>query len=424
LDRLRRAAAFDERSRLFYVAVTRAKHHLTVMLPTPVEDAPFSADEEPVAVRRGDRGCLDLSRIPSTADGAVIEPPRPIPPRPSGLLGRDSTALEIAPAIRDATIVHPRTSFTAITRAMSIPGAVTTDELPRVDDEFVGERPAEGTVDPSGSVDLPLWPLPAGRLFGIALHSILEHVSADESVPIADRVGESVRRHASPNLLARHERALVEGLVQVLETPLGRSWDDVRLCDLRPSQRVNEMRFNAGLAESSVPVAVLGEHLAGALAVDDPLRSYAVDLASLAPQVDVRGVLNGSVDTMLWLPVGGEDRLVICDYKSNRISQPDHLAPVDRYSPSRLVDEMAHHHYPLQALLYGIAAFRYLRWRTGDAARSDRMVGGYAYLFVRGMFGAVTPSDAHGRYGVASWSSDPYPGLWNRLSDLLAGVRQ
>jgi len=49
-------------------------------------------------------------------------------------------------------------------------------------------------------------------------------------------------------------------------------------------------------------------------------------------------------------------------------------------------------------------------------------VGGFAYLFVRGMVGAATPTDDHGRYGVASWTSDPYPGLWRGLSDLLGGV--
>jgi exodeoxyribonuclease V beta subunit len=423
IDRLRRTATFDERSRLFYVAATRAKHHLTVMVPTAAEGKPFSLNDKPVAVRDGDRGCLNLSRIPSTDGMAVIEPPRPLPARPSMPHRTAPPSLEVAAATRVASIVHPRTSFTAITNAMSQPGAVVPDELPRVDDEQVGQS-AEASVDPAGSLDLPLWPLPAGRLFGIALHSILEHVSEDESIPLADRVGESVRRHASPSLLARHEQALVEGLVQVLETPLGTSWDEIRLCDLRPSQRVNEMRFHAGLTELSVPLSGLGEHLASVLAADDPLRPYAVELASVAPQVDFRGVLNGSVDTMLWLPVRGEDRLVICDYKSNRISQPDDLAPIDRYSPVRLRDEMAHHHYPLQALLYGVAAFRYLRWRTGDTARADRMVGGYAYLFVRGMIGAATPAGDHGRHGVASWSSDPYPGLWHGLSDLLGGVRR
>lgn len=421
LERLRRRATFDERSRLFYVAVTRAKHHLTVMVPSAAEGKPFPADDAPVAVRDGNRGCLDLSKVSATDGGAVVELPRSLPASASPLMRRNPMDLEVAAAVRAVSIVHPRTSFTGITKALSqpVPGAVV-DELPRVDDEQVGE-PVPGLADSARAPELPLWPLPAGRQFGIALHSILEHV-APEGAPLVDRVGESVRRHASPSLLARHEQALVEGLVQVLETPLGPSWDDVRLCDLESAQRVNEMRFHAGLAEASVPVAALGEHLAGVLADDDPLSPYAVELAGTASGVELRGVLNGSIDTMLWLPVRGDDRLVVCDYKSNRIAQPDHLAPLERYSPVRLRDEMAHHQYPLQALLYGVAAFRYLRWRTGDEDRADRTVGGFAYLFVRGMVGAATPSDDHGRYGVASWTSDPYPGLWRRLSDLLGGV--
>ena len=424
LDRIRKKSAFDERSRLFYVAVTRAKHHLTVAIPVPAPDAVFREGEGEVAIRTGDRGCLDLARLTELRGTVVRRPGRDLPDPMDRPPGDDVPELTIAPSGRSVSVVHPRTSFTAITRAMSQQSSVAVDELPRVDDELVGEASQSAEVDPQGMVELPLWPLPAGRHFGIAVHAILEHVPTDADLPLQERVRESVLRYASPRLISRHGDLLVDGLCRVLETPLGESWEDVRLCDLEPSQRVNEMRFNAGLSESSVPVAVLGEHLTGVLAVDDPLRAYAVDLASLAPQVDVRGVLNGSIDTMLWLPVRGEDRLVICDYKSNRISQPDHLAPIDRYSPLRLRDEMAHHHYPLQALLYGVAAFRYLRWRTGDAVRADRMVGGYAYLFVRGMVGAGTPADSNGRYGVASWSSDPYPGLWSELSGLLAGVRQ
>jgi exodeoxyribonuclease V beta subunit len=392
------------------------------MVPVPSGGEPFAADDRPVAVRDGDRGCLDLSRVPLTDGKAVIEPPRELPSRQLAPHRADPPVLEVAAASRVASIVHPRTSFTAIAEAIFRPGEIVVDQLPRVDDEQIGE-PVEGSVDPDGELNLPLWPLPAGRLFGIALHSILEHVSAEPGIPLADRVGESVRLHASPGLLARHEQDLVEGLVQVLETPLGPSWDDVRLCDLGPAQRVNEVRFHAGLTSGSVPLSVLGDHVAGRLAVDDPLRPYAEELATVASGADLRGMLNGSVDTMLWLPVRGEDRLVICDYKSNRVAQPDDLAPIDRYSPERLRVEMRHHHYPLQALLYGVAAYRYLRWRTGDAARADRMVGGYAYLFVRGMVGAATPVDDHGRYGVSSWSSARYPDFWRGLSDLLGGVR-
>lgn len=421
VDRLRRKATFDERSRLFYVAVTRAKHHLTVVVPGEPEAGGFKPDDVPVAVRRDNRGCVDPSRVGDTDGRAVREVPRSLPRIAARSEGDPAPVLDVAPSTRTASITQPRTSFTSITRSMSRMGSTVLDELPRVDDEQVGE-PAGALVDPRRTTDLPLWPLPAGRQFGIALHSILEHVAHGGS-PLSERVRDAVRGHASPGFLSRHEDALVDGLTRVLETPLGASWDDARLCDLDPSRRLNELRFNAGLSTEPLQVAALGRHLASRLTSDDPLRPYVAELASTREEIEICGVLNGSVDTMLWLPVRGEDRLVICDYKSNRIAQPDDLEPIDRYSPARLRDEMAHHHYPLQALLYGVAAFRYLRWRTGDASRADWMVGGYAYLFVRGMVGASTPSDRGGRYGVASWSSDSYPGLWRELSDLLGGVR-
>ena len=47
-------------------------------------------------------------------------------------------------------------------------------------------------------------------------------------------------------------------------------------------------------------------------------------------------------------------------------------------------------HYPLQALLYGVALHRFLRWRLPDYD-PERHLGGALYLFVRGMCGPATP---------------------------------
>ena len=53
---------------------------------------------------------------------------------------------------------------------------------------------------------------------------------------------------------------------------------------------------------------------------------------------------------------------------------------------------MAHHHYPLQALLYSVALHRYLRWRMADY-HPDRHLGPIGgYLFLRGMVGPTTPA--------------------------------
>jgi exodeoxyribonuclease V beta subunit len=75
---------------------------------------------------------------------------------------------------------------------------------------------------------------------------------------------------------------------------------------------------------------------------------------------------------------------------------------------------MADAHYPLQALLYGVALHRFLRWRLPDYS-PERHLGGTLYLFVRGMCGPATPAS-----GVFGWA--PRPALTVALSDLLHGA--
>jgi len=426
VDRLRRASALDEKSRLFYVAVTRAKHHLTVLVPRAFGGGqdPQGRLDVPVSVRDADdgRGCLNLDNMHDLADYAVIETVPALAPRSSSPTRPPVPDLVVAPSQRHVEIVQPRTSFTAVTRPISRHGSVVhDDELPRVDDERIGDRPPSVTTADTVVMEMPLWSLPAGRHMGNAIHLVLEHAS-----PIPDGLESSIRRAVdrlvSPGMRVHHGESLVRGLVAAMETPIGDAWDDVRLCDVDPDRRVAEMRFNAGLANERVTLPRLGSFLASLLDVDDPLLGYARDLEGIVGAGDLRGILNGSIDALLRLSVRGEERVIICDYKSNRLAQPEGVEPLMRYAPAHLTREMASHHYPLQALLYGVAAFRHLRWRTGDAARADRMVGGFAYFFVRGMVGAATPVDRDGRYGVASWSSDRYPGFWRGLSDVLGGV--
>ncbi|MBM5801903.1 MAG: hypothetical protein FJ077_13990, partial [Cyanobacteria bacterium K_DeepCast_35m_m2_023] len=52
-------------------------------------------------------------------------------------------------------------------------------------------------------------------------------------------------------------------------------------------------------------------------------------------------------------------------------------------------------HYPLQAHLYLVALHRYLRWRLPGYA-PEQHLGGYAYVFVRGVQGAGAPDPAPG----------------------------
>jgi exodeoxyribonuclease V beta subunit len=94
---------------------------------------------------------------------------------------------------------------------------------------------------------------------------------------------------------------------------------------------------------------------------------------------------------------------VVVDYKTNRLHRPGALHPLAEYRPDRLVAAMTHSHYPLQALLYSVAVHRYLGWRLGAAYDPHRHLGGIAYLFVRGMVGADTPTVDGDPHGVFSW---------------------
>jgi exodeoxyribonuclease V beta subunit len=80
--------------------------------------------------------------------------------------------------------------------------------------------------------------------------------------------------------------------------------------------------------------------------------------------------------------------------------------------------------HPLQALVYGTAVWRLLRWRLGSRKPAGwdpgECIAGIVYGFVRGMKGPDTPEDATGgRYGVFTWQ--PPSAIWSRLSRLFAG---
>ena len=79
---------------------------------------------------------------------------------------------------------------------------------------------------------------------------------------------------------------------------------------------------------------------------------------------------------------------------------------------------MAHHHYPLQALLYLVALHRYLRWRL-PGYDPDRHLGGGLYLFVRGMAGPTAPVVDGRPCGVLAWR--PPTAVVVGLSALLEG---
>ena len=212
--------------------------------------------------------------------------------------------------------------------------------------------------------------LRAGTEFGTFVHAVLERTdfrAADLDGAIDAAVEEELRRSgASPDLLAppgTDGRALlVAGLRDTVETPLGPLFDTGRLADLDIRDRLDELSFDmrVGGAGRHPEVSELGAVVLRHLPQGHPLHPWAGSLAAGALDVRLAGYLTGSIDLVARL---APDRFVVADYKSNQLTrwgaEPD---PSD-YDTAHLAGAMAEHHYPLQALLYGVALHRYLRSR-------------------------------------------------------------
>jgi len=286
----------------------------------------------------------------------------------------------------------------------------------------------------------PMAGLPGGTAFGTLVHAILEAVDTS-AVDLRAELGARCRDAVGTRVAWVAPEVLADTLVTVLETPLtvdvpananadtaadtadgdaaaaatDAAADDAgstngaaprlfRLCDIAPADRLCELAFELPLAggdlgrdpagtspRTGATLHEVAELIRVHLPVDDPLAPYPDLLESLTPQA-LRGYLTGSIDTLL--RVHGTHLVV--DYKTNRLG--DDLAD---YAPDQLAGAMLRAHYPLQALLYSVAAHRFLRWRL-PGYDVDTHLGGVRYLFVRGMAGDAAAPPATGVSSAAS----------------------
>ena len=248
----------------------------------------------------------------------------------------------------------------------------------------------------------------AGTTFGTFVHSVLERLDFTSPSLTAD-LRETVLAHASHDGLKIDVEAVVRGLVEAIRTPLGPLFSGRSLADISPRDRLAELTFDMPIAAAlaspagRAPARAIAEILLRTLSPDDPIRSFATELAGQTTDLEIAGWMNGSIDGVLRIPHADHHRYVVIDYKTNRLHVPGAGDPLAAYHPQLLVAAMAHHRYPLQALLYSVAVHRYLRWRLGDAYDPDLHLGGVAYLFVRGMAGPRTPTVNGVAHGVFSW---------------------
>jgi exodeoxyribonuclease V beta subunit len=290
-------------------------------------------------------------------------------------------------------------------------GRDTTDpvaELPSEQGlESVLESVAESVAEELGDAERqgPLAQFPRGTGPGEALHRMLERLDYNQSVLAAEPQALIFQELARAGLASDLAETLSEGLERLRHTPFGGPLGSFSLADLEPASWLNEMNFDLPLAVSR-PGFLADRHAPGAGgAGQEPPRlrsgglarcfrqhpgglfgsAYASRLESLT--IASRGFLTGSID--LVFRQGG--RWWVLDWKSNWLGERDAAGSAIacgplHYGQAAMAELMAASHYPLQAHLYLVALHRYLRWRLPGYS-PERHLGGYAYVFLRGLPG-------------------------------------
>lgn len=427
-----------EELRLAYVAMTRARHQLVLWwvpgwdshksalasllfshrspggLDKVPEDAPARTAVEELAA-----SARDVIRIEDSAPPTDVDV---LPPRP-----RDHIDLDRRHFDRDIDRVWRRTSYSALTAAAhDAHVAGTTSSAPEhseqgLEDEWMPDDAVATPLEDAAleerlrAVPSVFGDLGGGTRFGTLVHAVLEHVDFT-----ADDLEAAVRSSLLSQYLGGHEDldvdAVVAGLVAAVRTPLGSLADGRALADIGRSDRMDEMHFELPLVGGDVAngvltmdaiAAVVSRHLGD----DDMLAGYGDLLADPILATETRGYLSGAIDVVMHV----DGRYVIVDHKSNWLGVEGETLSAWHYRADAMRDAMVRSHYPLQALIYGVALHRYLRWRLADYDPA-RHLGGVLYLFLRGMTGPDAPTTEPMPCGVFSWM--PAPELLTDLSDV------
>jgi len=398
-----------EESRLLYVALTRAQHHLVVWWVENhlrIRDAKLTEllnrdGQTPETLAATSNGRIEVT--------TVTEPPPSESYRPSP---REPATLQHARWARDTDQTWRRVSFSSLSADQPLAVVEERTEHPLRSDE------AESPVDeepPAPTALLPMADLPAGARFGTLVHDLLERLrfdAADLEAELA-ALAEVELRTAGWDFAPE---ALAVGVAAAVATPLGPEPDAVALADLDGARLLRELVFELPVRTGAEAMTLgdIGRVMDRHLEPGDPYRDFVTETMA-RPFQPFRGYLSGAVDLVAVLP--GE-RYVVMDYKSNYLPVLGAVPGPADYGPAALAAEMNSHRYVLQATLYQVALHRYLQWRLPGYDPATHL-GGSMYLFIRGMIGPDTPVVAGERCGVARWR--PPAEMIVALSRLLAG---
>ena len=391
-----------EAERLAYVACTRARHLLVLGWPTEQEAEAGNPLSAWLTEPGGDR---DLPLHPINLDAVSLPQTWQPPPRTGALsLGpRPQRSLDSrwGRASYSAWAHSQREQPPEMREDGRDTDALSSDQTETSSSEDSAESSAQTSPDVNAAANDQEWkrlgPLanfPRGAGPGDALHKILEQIDyqqlarGDHNTCRRVIASELPRAGLDPEL----NDSLLEALIELVQTPLGGELGTCRLGDLNSGDWLNEMNFDLPLASSegqnhhlvrsSGLARVFNEHRGGLFNASYSQELSQLDFAS-------RGFLTGSIDLVFrW-----QQRWWVADWKSNWLGERDSQGAVQQcgplnYSQDAMKRLMVTNHYPLQAHLYAVALHRYLQWRLPNYTPEEHL-GGYAYVFLRGVPGAI-----------------------------------
>jgi len=395
----------DERFRLLYVVLTRARYACHVYaLSTSRSYGSRKSDTDP------ERAPLDCM-IERFLDGATVPP---VIDYVQWSVGRWSwphdnwrpprTAPHAAPSVLAAPPNPPfeaTWSFSALLQgrvSVAVEEAAASDETAEAVVDAIDDNGGIAIADEheAGPEHAQLaWLAPiAGPDFGNAVHAMFERREIGK--PMRDQLalierclraeGVGLRGIALDDLV----RHLAARLQATLDAPLLPGAGAPTLGALPASVMCAEMPFEFALGEVS-------------------LRRLR-EICNFVPPTNaqrLRGLMTGKID----LVFEHAGRFHVLDYKSNRLGTATRLSD---YAAPQLERAMADDHYRFQALLYTVAVDRFLRQRIAGYRR-DRL-GEAIYLFVRAV--GIAP-DVAPRAGI--WTQRFDDALIDAVDAVLAG---
>jgi exodeoxyribonuclease V beta subunit len=395
-----KAEDLDDLRRLIYVALTRARHQLTVWWASTqgahkgalgsvlfkessdLKDTQFTDDVVEAALdawKKAGKRNIGVTKLNFDAELVEVTNTAKVEPL-------NAAALNIS-AVQPNDYEWARWSFSSINK----------------DQHSAREESPKGGTDESHD-DEQGTPAPVGALggfvgsadFGTYLHEVMEHVdfaAADLNVEVA-RVVEAQR---VPEFIGDAQADFVQGIVEAIRTPLA-GLGGKPLSAISRADRLAELRFDMSLGENSR--TKLAELAALAAAErGSPFADYFRTQANDWGGRHATGFLTGSIDALFRLDVDGQQKFVVVDYKSNNLTRFNAAHP---YGYESMRAAMMASGYPLQALIYSVATHRFLRSRLNGYDPSLHL-GGCGYLFMRGMIGEYTPAVDGVADGVFVW---------------------